>query len=69
MYPDWETPEIAHSDEIPFCGRPGCRCHYQPERVERYIVQPIERGELDIPAALDRYYGRVPMLALAGKGR
>jgi hypothetical protein len=60
--PVWLTPERAHTDSEPFCGEMGCICHYQYERVERYVVEPVERGEIDIPTALDRYYCRQPVL-------
>lgn len=61
--PEWLTPELAHSDDVPFCAKPDCRCHYQPERVEQYMVGPVSRGEISGQAGLDRYYCRQPAFA------
>ncbi len=58
IYPEWHTPELAHSDELPFCAKPGCWCHFQPERVEKYLVGPVERGEITGREGLDMYHCR-----------
>ncbi len=58
VFPDWHTPEWAHSDELPFCAKSECWCHYQPVRVERYLVRPVERGDISGLQALDIYYCR-----------
>lgn len=54
----WITPQEWHTEEQPFCEWQDCACHFDKGRVERYIVQPIERHEIDIPAGLARYYHR-----------
>lgn len=54
----WTTPEWVHTGEMPFCSDPDCRCHHEPERVERYLVGPVARGEISGRAGLDRYYCR-----------
>lgn len=54
----WCIPASEHTEDMPFCGKLDCMCHYDSDRIERYMVRPIERGELTIPEALDRYYNR-----------
>lgn len=54
----WLIPEAEHTTERPFCQYRDCACHYDSDRVECYMVQPIERGEIGIPEALDVFYNR-----------
>ncbi len=55
----WLTPREEHTDEQPFCEHETCLCHFDPEHMERHFVAPIERGELTIGEALERYGRRV----------
>lgn len=52
----WVTPREAHTDEQPFCAVMACACHFDRDRMERYFIGPIERGEMEIPEAIDRYH-------------
>jgi hypothetical protein len=56
--PVWITPQLWHTAAHPFCKFDACACHFDHDRVERYIVQPIERGDINIPQGLARYYNR-----------
>lgn len=60
---EWVTPREAHTDEQPFCAVMACACHFEQERMERYFIGPIERGEMEIPEAIDRYHCEVGYMA------
>lgn len=52
----WVTPREAHTDATPFCAEMACLCQNGRDRMERYFIGPIERGEMEIAEAIDRYH-------------
>jgi hypothetical protein len=53
---EWLTPEQEHTEDSPWCALMDCACHFERERMERYFIRPMERGELDIAEAVDRFH-------------
>ena len=52
-----------HTEASPFCVDMACLCHFDRDRMERYFIGPIERGELSIEEAIDRYHAEPGYMA------
>ena len=49
---------IVHDSTHIFCQDPECPCKSDAQAFEQYVAGPLNRGELTMKQALDRFFGK-----------